>query len=86
MGRVHRATQARQDAESLQRSQSLSGSAEMPTPGISTPYPTVLAIESLPLWSLIHHPPLEGLSLTALRQASTEICALFCITYYAEIY
>lgn len=86
MGRVHRATQARQDAESLQRSQSLSGSTEMPTPGISTPFPTVLAVERLPLWLLTHHPPLEGLSLTALCQASTEMCALFCNIYYAEIY
>lgn len=43
-------------------------SANIPAPGIRIPFQTVLAI---------HHPPLEGLSLTALRQASTVMCFLF---------
>lgn len=46
----------------------------MPTPGIRIPLQTMLAIQRLFLWLLIHRPPLEGLSLTTLGQASTVIC------------
>lgn len=45
-------------------------SAQIPAPEIRTPFHTVLAI---------HPPPLEGLSLTALSQASTVMRVLFSI-------